>query len=138
MTDTRPKLTLQLTPEERARRMAAFGAPIPAVMPRPAGKTHVVSVRARSLKVTVVLDPQDLTPATNGAQVELSIRIDGGLKAKAKLNPKTYKRAVAKIAELGAENAVVLAQGRMLEPGVIEDCGVAVQPKAPKAERNGA
>jgi hypothetical protein len=54
--------------------------------------------------------------------------------AMAKLNPKSYRKALATIAELGAENVAVIVQGQMTQPGVIEGAGIVAQPKKPKGD----
>jgi hypothetical protein len=52
----------------------------------------------------------------------------------ARLNPKSYRKALATIAELGAENVAVIIQGQMTRPGLIEGAGIVAQPKKPKGE----
>ena len=56
------------------------------------------------------------------------------MKAMVKLNPKSYRKALATIAELGAENVAVIVQGQMTWPGVIEGAGIVAQPRKPKGD----
>jgi hypothetical protein len=56
------------------------------------------------------------------------------MKAMVELNPKSYRKALATIAEVGAENVAVIVQGQMTRPGLIEGAGIVAQPKKPKGE----
>jgi hypothetical protein len=64
----------------------------------------------------------------------LALEVGDGMTAMAKLNPKSYRKALATIAELGAENVAVIVQGQMTQPGVIEGAGIVAQPKKPKGD----
>jgi hypothetical protein len=64
----------------------------------------------------------------------LALEVGDGMTAMAKLNPKSYRKALATIAELGAENVAVIVQGQMTRPGLIESAGIVAQPKKPKGE----
>jgi hypothetical protein len=59
---------------------------------------------------------------------------EGGMKARARVNPKSYRKALDAIREHGADNVAVILQGRMVEPGTIIDAGIVAQPKKPKGE----
>jgi sRNA-binding protein len=97
-------------------------------------ETVIVSVKIKALKVTAVVPPADLKPLPPGADVVLALEVGDGIKATAKLNPKSYRKALATIAELGAENVAVIVQGQMTRPGVIEGAGIVAQPRKPKGE----
>ena len=93
-----------------------------------------MSVTIKALKVTAVVPPAALKPLPPGADVVLALEVGDGMKATAKLNPKSYRKALATIAELGAENVAVIVQGQMTRPGVIEGAGIVAQPRKPKDE----
>jgi hypothetical protein len=97
-------------------------------------ETIIVSVKIKALKVTAVVPPADLKPLPPGADVVLALEVGDGMTAMAKLNPKSYRKALATIAELGAENVAVIVQGQMTRPGVIEGAGIVAQPRKPKDE----
>jgi len=105
----------------------------PAQAPQPK-ETMVVSIKTKALKITAVVPPADLKPVPPGADVVLALEVGDGMKATAKLNPKSYRKALATVAELGAENVAVIVQGQMTRPGVIESAGIVAQPKKPKGE----
>ena len=52
----------------------------------------------------------------------------------ADINSKSYRKAIAAIDELGAENCNVILQGTMKIQGKIEGAGLVVQPKKAKEE----
>jgi ProQ/FINO family len=93
----------------------------------------VMPLAVKALKVTVVLDPQVLRPVPAGADVILEMATEGGVKARARVNPKSYRKALDAIREHGPDNVAVILQGRMVKPGEIADAGIAAQPKQPKA-----
>jgi ProP effector len=97
-------------------------------------ETIIVSVKIKALKVTAVVPPADLKPVPPGADVVLALEVGDGMKATAKLNSKSYRKALAAIAELGVDNVAVIVQGQMTRPGVIEGAGIVAQPKKPKGE----
>ena len=97
-------------------------------------ETVIVSVKIKALKVTAVVPPVDLKPLPPGADVVLALEVGDGMKAMVKLNPKSYRKALATIAELGAESVAVIVQGQMTRPGMIEGAGIVAQLKKPKGE----
>src|SRR4051812_48050805 len=97
-------------------------------------ETIIVSVKIKALKVTAVVPPADLKPLPPGADIVLALEVGDGIKAMVKLNPKSYRKALATIAELGAENVAVIVQGQMTRPDVIDGAGIVAQPKKPKGE----
>jgi hypothetical protein len=112
-------------------RPTAKAAQSPAPQPQ---ETVIVSVKIKALKVTAVVPPADLKPLPPGADVVLALEVGDGMTAMVKLNPKSYRKALATIAELGAENVAVIVQGQMTRPGVIEGAGIVAQPRKPKDE----
>jgi ProQ/FINO family len=92
----------------------------------------VMSLAVKAIKITVVLDPQVLRPAPPGADVILEVTTEGGIKARARINPKSYRKALDTVREHGPDNVAVILQGRMVKPGEIVDAGIVAQPKKPK------
>jgi hypothetical protein len=117
--------------EEHRIHLGPKAAQPPAPQPQ---ETVIVSVKIKALKVTAVVPPADLKPLPPGAEVVLALEVGDGMKAMARLNPKSYRKALATIAELGAENVAVIIQGQMTRPGLIEGAGIVAQPKKPKGE----
>jgi hypothetical protein len=112
-------------------RPTAKAARSPAPQPQ---ETVIVSVKIKTLKVTAVVPPADLKPLPPGADVVLALEVGESMTAMVKLNPKSYRKALATIAELGAKNVAVIVQGQMTRPGVIEGAGIVAQPRKPKDE----
>jgi hypothetical protein len=92
-------------------------------------ESFVMSVAVKAIKVTVVLDPRVLRPAPAGADVVLDVTTEGGLAARARLNPKSYRKALDAVREQGPDNVAVILQGRMVTPGEIIDAGISAMPK---------
>ena len=105
--------------------------PIPQAVPSPASRPEpfLMSLAVKAIKVTVVLDPQALKPAPAGADVVLEVTTEGGVKARARLNPKSYRKALDAVREHGPDNVAVILQGRMVTPGEIVDAGISAMPK---------
>jgi hypothetical protein len=53
---------------------------------------------------------------------------DGGLLVRARLNPKSYRKALNAIREHGPEGVAIILQGRMVTPGEIIDAGISDMP----------
>jgi hypothetical protein len=114
----------------------------PKLLARPAPKAgqssafrpepFVMSLAVKAIKVTVVLDPHALKPAPAGTDVVLQVTTEGGVKASAKLNPKSYRKALETIREHGPDHVAVILQGRMVKSGEIVDAGISALPKQPK------
>jgi hypothetical protein len=131
-----------------ARRYALDGTPVEPVAdahkgpgrPKPqAGRPaaprlelFVMSTTVNAIKVTVVLDPRVLRPAPAGADVVLEVTTEGGIAARARLDPKSYRKALDAVREQGPDNVAVILQGRIVTPGEIIDAGILAMPK-PKA-----
>jgi hypothetical protein len=93
--------------------------------------THF-ELSAKSLKATVVLDPRQLADcrvADGTSYVTFNVQITDGPIVTGRLNPKTVRKALARLAELGPDGAAVILQGR-LQDKRLEEAGLAVQPKA--------
>jgi hypothetical protein len=110
--------------------------PISEAVPSPVSRPEpfVMSIAVKALKVTVVLDPHVLRPAPAGADVVLDVATEAGMTARARLNPKSYRKALEAIREQGPDNIAVILQGRMVEPGTMVDAGIVAQPKKPKGQ----
>jgi len=95
----------------------------------------VVKATAKSVKVTLVLDPAGITRIDSIGQKQVKVRITvEAMTLEADLNSKSYRKALTTIDELGAENCNVILQGSMKIQGKIEGAGLAVQPKKAKEE----
>jgi hypothetical protein len=86
------------------------------------------------LKVTAVLDAAGLADPGSRARVMLEIVV-GGKVYSADVASKSVRKAKVAIAEHGAENAVLLIQGRF-EGNAIIEAGLVVQVKLPRPEAN--
>jgi len=82
----------------------------------------------KSLKIAAVLDPAQLMP-TDAKSVTLKVTTPEGATASAVVSGKSYRRALAAIAAIGVDQAVVVLQGAMKKPGEIEGAGLAVTAK---------
>jgi hypothetical protein len=102
--------------------------------PSKEAKSPVLNLAAKSIKVTLVIDPAQLRGVSvpNGA-TQVPFVIDaGGRKVRGRFNAKTLRRSAAVVAELGAASLAVIIQGRLGAGDQIEDAGIAAQPKAPR------
>lgn len=95
-------------------------------------------VQVKALKVTVVVPADHLPPLPEGEQAVLFLATPDKLLVKARLNPKSYCRALAAIAQHGAENVAVLVQGQMSKADAIESAGISAVLKKPKEAEPGA
>ena len=94
-----------------------------------------VNASAKSAKITLVLDTASITRINSEGkkQVNLVVQV-GEMKFTAKLNSKSYRKALATIDELGADNCNAILQGSMPKFGVLDGVGLVVQPKKAKEE----
>jgi hypothetical protein len=102
-------------------------------------------IRVKGLKINTLLSPEALPadlvppePAPAGDPI-LELELEGGsLIVAARLNGKSYRRALKAIAEQGAANLLVTLQGNLKPPAVaggpflLDAAGLAVVVKAPK------
>lgn len=94
---------------------------------------------ARTIKATAVVPAEQLAavqPAgVTGPQTAFAIAIGDGTHIRGAFNSKTLRRALAAIAELGADNVAVVVQGNLIGDR-LEAAGISAQPKAmpPKVE----
>ncbi len=100
--------------------------------PKPIKETFIVAVKVSAFKVTAMLNPEQLTPVPDGKEVMLAVTTSEGLTATAKLNAKSYRKAINAINEHGADKVAVIIQGRMVRAGTILDAGISAQLKKPK------
>ena len=94
-----------------------------------------VKASAKSAKITLVLDTASISRIVSEGkkQVQLVVQV-GEMKFTAELNSKSYRKALATIDELGADNCNAILQGSMPKFGVLEGVGLVVQPKKAKEE----
>jgi sRNA-binding protein len=93
--------------------------------------------QAKSLKVTLVIDPATLPDMDTAGLKKVSLEIviaNGDLTATTEINSKSYRKALSSITEYGAENCTAIIQGSMKQYGVIDDAGLVVQQKKVAAE----
>ncbi len=91
-----------------------------------------MTVTVKTLKVTVVVPPDQLPDAPDESTFVLTIATPDRLRATAQLNAKSYRKTLVAIAQHGAENVAVLVQGQMTKPGIIDSAGISAVPKKPK------
>lgn len=94
-----------------------------------------VTASAKSAKITLVLDTASIARINSEGkkQVKLVVQV-GEMKFTTELNSKSYRKALATIDELGADNCNAILQGSMPKFGVLEGVGLVVQPKKAKEE----
>lgn len=92
------------------------------------------TVSARSLKVTVILDPASLlaVPVPEGQpRVALTIRLPDRT-VSADLNAKSVRKAIGAVREYSPDGCSCIIQGRLLAGDQIAEAGIVVQPKVAK------
>ena len=91
-----------------------------------------LSVTARSIKVSVPLDPAAVgaLPIPNQDRVELAVSCDGQLYA-TNISAKSLRKAKTVIGANGAETTFVMLQGKLKGNEIIE-CGLVAQAKVVK------
>jgi hypothetical protein len=84
-------------------------------------------------KVTLVLDPLSVTRVYSEGkkQTKLTVTV-GPMKCEAMINSKSYRKTLASLDKLGADNCNIILQASMTHPGTLEAAGLAVMPKATK------
>ena len=98
------------------------------------------ALNARSLKCTVVLDPAEVVaiPVKDGLpRVLLRIRLPDRT-VTADLAAKSVRRAQAAIREHGDDGVAAIIQGKLVAGDVMQEAGLAVQPKIPKPAQEAA
>jgi hypothetical protein len=102
--------------------------------PTPAANSKSPLLTARSLKLTLVLNPAELLEVlvVDGvARTTLRIAV-GGRVLTADLAMKSVRRAISTIRKFGVENVSALIQGKLGPGDRIEEGGLVAQVKAPK------
>jgi hypothetical protein len=132
------RTTLTAPPAARAALAARAPAPATNEAPksyalRPGGRLRLA---AKALKVSLVLDPAAIAGCivSNQARVEFAVAVDGRT-VRGSLNAKSVKKAVAAIAEHGADGVAVVLQGKLAAGDVLEEAGLSAQVKVPKPVR---
>jgi sRNA-binding protein len=122
----REKLTLKRKPATTENK----SSPV-----KPTATGDKVNASAKSAKITLVLDTASITRINSEGkkQVQLVVQVCE-MKFTAELNSKSYRKALATIDELGADNCNAILQGYMPKFGVLEGVGLVVQPKKAKEE----
>ncbi len=91
-------------------------------------------LNARSLKCTLVLDPDELValgdPVT--PRVVLTIAVPDYGPVSADIAAKSLRRAQNAIVEHGSDGVAVIIQGKLTSGGKISEAGLVAQPKVPK------
>ena len=89
---------------------------------------------AKALKVTLVLDPQEVAalPDPPTARVVLKVRA-GSQVVRADIPSKGLRKAKATILEHGDDSSPVILQGKLEAGGIIVEAGLAVPLRPPKA-----
>jgi hypothetical protein len=118
-----------------AERVALVPGKVTVEVPRPAWtKDGRLRLTARSLKVTVVVDPAVLAGIevpTGKPHVPIVIDV-AGRKVTGQFTAKSLRKAVAAVAEHGAEGVAVVVQAKLAAGDKLEDTGVLAQPKGPR------
>ena len=97
-------------------------------------EVYMMPAQVKAFKVTIVLNPLTLKPVPPGASVAIDVSTPEGLRARANVSPKSYRKAVEAIRQHGPENVAVVLQGRMVRPGEIIDAGITVQERKAPAD----
>lgn len=93
--------------------------------------TNTINMTARSLKVTLVLDPTALAGTTvpdGAARITLRVAVEKRT-VTAGIAAKSLRRAIATIAETGPEHVALILQGKLVGE-TIEEAGLSAMPKA--------
>ncbi len=95
----------------------------------------MLKLQAKALKASIVLDPAAFVGVVvpNGqAKFPITVEVAGRV-LKADLNAKSLRRNVLAIEAAGPEGVAVVLAGK-LEGNELQEAGMQVMPKAPKAE----
>jgi len=104
-------------------------------IPIPIPEAMAMDLQAKTLKATVVLDPEAvgrIVVPTGQPKVTLRITV-AGRRLTAEVNAKSLRRAVASVHATGADAVVIVLQGKLEPNDVLAEAGITAQPKAPKA-----
>ena len=109
--------------------------------PRPAALRQAPPVRdglldltARSLKLTIVLDPAQLMAVTvpeGSGPLPFAVAV-GGRRVTGQLNPRTLRRVLNTLVEHGPEKVAVVLQGRLETGVVLAEAGITAQVRVVK------
>jgi hypothetical protein len=120
---------------EQAPANQVVNTDMPAIEPPKVLPKIDAKATAKSAKVTLVLEPSSITEvSTEGRkQTKLVVTI-GAMRFDAQVSSKSYRKMFVTLNELGIENCNIILQASMTVMGKLESVGLAVQPKAKKAE----
>ena len=110
--------------------MAASESTLPPTSRKPAP----LVLTAGSLKVTLVLDPEELAtvPPPTGTGPVPFIAAAGGRFVGGTLNPKTVRRVLKTLSEHGPAQVAVVLQGKLETDDMIAEAGITALPRTPK------
>ena len=95
-----------------------------------AAAPDTATASAKSAKITLVLDTHSISRVNSEGKKQVPFEIQaGGMKFKTLLNSKSYRKAIAGIDELGADNCHAIMQGSMPRFGELEGAGLVIQAK---------
>lgn len=102
----------------------------------PAPKAGTVTLPAKAIKVSVVLDPATLAAIElpPGAPAPPFVIATPGRRIEAQVSAKTLRKALTAIAEHGPEQVAVILQGKLATGDTIAEAGLATTVKGPGRE----
>jgi hypothetical protein len=109
----------------------------PGAQSGPSGPTPARTglLNARAIKVTIVLDTAEIAMlnAPDGQRrTTLQIKV-AGRNVSVDIATKSLRKAIATIAETGADGCVAIVQGKLERGDMVSEAGLVVQLKTPKA-----
>jgi len=123
-----------------ASRPAAVPGRTTVVVPPVAwSKEGQLRLSAKAVKASIVIDPTvlvGLEVPVGKAHTLFEIAVNG-IRVPGQFNSKSLRRAVAVVAQQGAEGVVAVAQGKLDRGDKLEEAGIIVQPKKAKDANGG-
>lgn len=94
---------------------------------------HDIVVNGRSMRVVLPLAPENLMliKLPNEKRTRLRIQIHGRMIV-AEIATKSLRKAIAVIAEHGADGVAAFVQGKLAPGNIVEEAGLIAQPKGQK------
>jgi hypothetical protein len=100
---------------------------------------NTLKLKAKSVKVTLIVDPTDLVGASVPAgesKAPVAIETDGRT-IRADLNAKSLRKALETLRSEGPTGVAIVLQGRLDGNNVLLDAGIAAQPRKQQAAAMG-
>jgi hypothetical protein len=93
------------------------------------------ALNGRAIKATIVLETAEIAMlSVPDGQRRTTLRIKvAGRDVSVDIATKSLRKAIATIAETGADGCVAIVQGKLERGDVVSEAGLVVQPKTPKA-----